>query len=1269
MDAKFERAYAALNDAQKQAVDTIDGPVLVIAGPGTGKTQLLTTRIANILAKTDVSAANILCLTFTESGAQTMRDRLSNFIGQAAYDVTISTYHAFGSDLIRRFPDYFSELADTRPVDDLGADAIFRGIVDALPYNNPLKYADNYLGDIRGLVSDAKRALLTPSDLRGIAKQNLSFISKTTPLVRKQLAGMKRIDKKSVGLFEELLNALITSDSRVAPRGTAPNNESGAAPALSFLGADKATGPATSSLKVGGPVAQLRDRAPSLSEPFPRGGLTAEPRVSSDQPPAALRLSSSEEGAPPRKSEGGLNHNIEPLGTMFSKSLAEALEAFNETGKTTAITAWKNQWLAKDESGGFIVDGEKANRKLEAAAAIYEKYLALLKQNKLFDYDDMILRAVNALETHADLRYTLQEQYLYILLDEFQDTNGAQLRLVELLTDNPVHEGRPNVLAVGDDDQAIYAFQGADYSHMLQFQQMYRDVLLVPLTKNYRSHQAILEVARGVAEQIEERLHHHFPSIEKLLTAENTSLPKQAIIERREARSDIEQFEWTAGQIRALIDGGMPASSIAVLAPQHKYLEPLVAFLHQRKVPVRYEKRENILDDPGITQLLRMSDLCLALKRGDHASANSLWAEVLSFAFWELPTSLIWQISWQANDQHMSWTDTLLATDQLRPIALFFIRLSMILGNETVETMLDYLIGVQALDLQEPDVPSFCSPFYAFYFGELITSDSGVAPLGGPPVPAASARTMGESAVTGPPASVSTWGPVASSAPKNEIGGAAPISFLGAAPRGATPQRSGGDKGNFWNLLTNLIILRARLREYKALENEPLTLIDFVTFAEAHRAADIKILNTSPYQEADEAVQLLTAFKAKGQEYTAVFILAVNDEAWGTKSRGQSSRLSIPPNLQFIRYAGATNDERLRLFYVALTRAKTHLYLINYVRTYGGKTLSRLKYLNETTDESGEALSPLLPEKVRHVLPAHAEATSPSTELAAYWQQRHEQALSRHDLQQLLSSRLKQFQLSATHVGDFTDVVHAGPEAFFLKTVLRFPQAPSPELQFGNAMHETLEWIHSVVKRKGELPSEKQVLLTFEQRLRAKRLSEQRAVLLLGRGVDALRAYLAQRRHTIDPGAHSEFNFRGEGVFVDDAHLGGKIDKLIVDKEAKTITIVDYKTGRAHSRWTREVKLHKYEQQLYFYKLLVEGSHTFAGYTVTDAYLEFVEPDEQGNITELHIQFDEAKMEGLKQLIRIIWRRVKLLDLPDISEYSTDLAGVEAFEAFLLENE
>jgi DNA helicase II / ATP-dependent DNA helicase PcrA len=143
---RYEEAFRELNPAQRKAVETIEGPVLVIAGPGTGKTQLLTTRIAHILAKTDTLPQNILALTFTDSAAQTMQERLSGLIGQAAYDVTISTYHAFGSDIIRRFPEFFAEQADLQPADDLTIDRIFRQIIDSLPYSNPLKYSDAYLG-------------------------------------------------------------------------------------------------------------------------------------------------------------------------------------------------------------------------------------------------------------------------------------------------------------------------------------------------------------------------------------------------------------------------------------------------------------------------------------------------------------------------------------------------------------------------------------------------------------------------------------------------------------------------------------------------------------------------------------------------------------------------------------------------------------------------------------------------------------------------------------------------------------------------------------------------------------------------------------------------------------------------------------------------------------------------------------------------------------------------------------------------------------------
>ena len=103
----FDKAYKQLNEQQRQAVDFIEGPVMVLAGPGTGKTQILALRIANILKQTQMSPQNILALTFTESGVIAMRERLVKFIGNAAYYVQIHTFHSFCNSFIQEYPQYF----------------------------------------------------------------------------------------------------------------------------------------------------------------------------------------------------------------------------------------------------------------------------------------------------------------------------------------------------------------------------------------------------------------------------------------------------------------------------------------------------------------------------------------------------------------------------------------------------------------------------------------------------------------------------------------------------------------------------------------------------------------------------------------------------------------------------------------------------------------------------------------------------------------------------------------------------------------------------------------------------------------------------------------------------------------------------------------------------------------------------------------------------------------------------------------------------------
>ncbi|HUC31085.1 MAG TPA: UvrD-helicase domain-containing protein, partial [Candidatus Paceibacterota bacterium] len=139
----FEARYKLLNPEQRQAVDMLDGPVMVIAGPGTGKTEVLTMRIANILRR-GVTPERILALTFTESGAVSMRRRLMELIGADAYRVGISTFHGFANRIIRDYPDYFPAIIGATSITEIEQVSILRRLLDMLPLKDLRPFGDRY---------------------------------------------------------------------------------------------------------------------------------------------------------------------------------------------------------------------------------------------------------------------------------------------------------------------------------------------------------------------------------------------------------------------------------------------------------------------------------------------------------------------------------------------------------------------------------------------------------------------------------------------------------------------------------------------------------------------------------------------------------------------------------------------------------------------------------------------------------------------------------------------------------------------------------------------------------------------------------------------------------------------------------------------------------------------------------------------------------------------------------------------------------------------
>jgi DNA helicase II / ATP-dependent DNA helicase PcrA len=157
-------AYEKLNPEQKQAVDTIEGPVLVIAGPGTGKTQVLTLRIVNILRQTDTAPESILALTFTEAGATNMRERLRTFLGSVAYQIPIYTFHAFCEQLIQRYPEAYDRIVGGRLATDVERAVCIEDILESgqypllRPSGNPILH----IATIQSQISTFKREAITP---------------------------------------------------------------------------------------------------------------------------------------------------------------------------------------------------------------------------------------------------------------------------------------------------------------------------------------------------------------------------------------------------------------------------------------------------------------------------------------------------------------------------------------------------------------------------------------------------------------------------------------------------------------------------------------------------------------------------------------------------------------------------------------------------------------------------------------------------------------------------------------------------------------------------------------------------------------------------------------------------------------------------------------------------------------------------------------------------------------------------------------------------
>src|SRR5690349_18016584 len=192
-----------------------------------------------------------------------------------------------------------------------------------------------------------------------------------------------------------------------------------------------------------------------------------------------------------------------------------------------------------------------------------------MRAKNRYDFDDMINWVLRAFEEDKNLLARYQEQYLYILVDEYQDTSGTQNKLVELLIS---YWEKPNVFVVGDDDQSIYRFQGANVENMLDFANNYKnDLLTVVLTNNYRSTQPILNVSKTLIDRNDERLVNKIPGLSKELLSANTlinQLTTKPFI--REYDTQREEMIGIVKQVQDLVDQNVAPGRIGIIYKENK---------------------------------------------------------------------------------------------------------------------------------------------------------------------------------------------------------------------------------------------------------------------------------------------------------------------------------------------------------------------------------------------------------------------------------------------------------------------------------------------------------------------------------------------------------------------------------------------------------------------------------------------------------------------------------------------------------------------------
>jgi len=345
---------------------------------------------------------------------------------------------------------------------------------------------------------------------------------------------------------------------------------------------------------------------------------------------------------------GEIYYDVPRLRSLFSvmkrenwdeEMIGKAVAAYLEDLPNREAFIYKRGNPAKGIKPGDLkqkdIDAAKdVMTKLLAAVSEYQRYDAKMKTRGRYDYDDMILWVLKAFRENEDLLRRYQERYQYILVDEFQDTSGSQNDLLKFLLN---YWDTPNVFVVGDDDQSIFKFQGANMKNILDFAAEYsKNLKIVVLKHNYRSNQNILDISKVLIENNRERLTQQL-NLDKNIRAAHPRFDELAIEPAiREYENPDQELVDIARQIKKLSEQGVEPAETAVIYRNHSQAEQLVKYLDAEKIAVNIKRKINILTLPfgeKIINILRY----LAMEMDSPYSGDELLFEIMHYDFFGIP--------------------------------------------------------------------------------------------------------------------------------------------------------------------------------------------------------------------------------------------------------------------------------------------------------------------------------------------------------------------------------------------------------------------------------------------------------------------------------------------------------------------------------------------------------------------------------------------------------------------------------------------------------